>query len=67
MKSRSNLLCAIEDRSGAGFHTKQPLNVGQPIVSQVVIHQTTKAAMLCWIECHQAPVSRPQYPWVFLH
>jgi len=29
-------LCAIEDWSGAGFHTKQPLNVGQPIVSQVV-------------------------------
>ena len=46
MKSRSNLLCAIEDRSGAGFHTKQPLNVGQPFVSQVVIHQTTKAAIL---------------------
>lgn len=29
-------LCAIEDWSGAGFHTKQPLNVGQPTVSQVV-------------------------------
>ena len=28
--------CAIEDWSGAGFHTKQPLNVGQPTVSQVV-------------------------------
>lgn len=30
------LLCEIEDWSGAGFHTKQPLNVGQPAVSQVV-------------------------------
>lgn len=29
-------LCAVEDWSGAGFHTKQPLNVGQPTVSQVV-------------------------------
>ena len=54
MKSRSNLLCAIEDRSGAGFHTKQPLNVGQPTVSQVVIHQTTKAAMLYRIKCQRS-------------
>ena len=29
-------LSAVEDWSGAGFHTKQPLNVGQSIVSQVV-------------------------------
>lgn len=33
---KHNPLCAIEDWSGAGFHTKQPLNVGQPTVSQVV-------------------------------
>ena len=29
-------LDAVEDWSGAGFHIKQPLNVGQPTVSQVV-------------------------------
>lgn len=29
-------LGAIEDWSGAGFRTKQPLNAGQPTVSQVV-------------------------------
>jgi len=29
-------LCAVEDWSGAGFHIKQSLNVGQPTVSQVV-------------------------------
>lgn len=34
--SHSIPLCAIEDWSGAGFHIKQPLNVGQPTVSQVV-------------------------------
>ena len=33
---RKTPLCAVEDWSGAGFHTKQPLNVGQPAVSQVV-------------------------------
>lgn len=30
------MLRAIEDWSGAGFRTKQPLNAGQPTVSQVV-------------------------------
>lgn len=28
--------CAVEDWSGAGFRTQQPLNAGQPTVSQVV-------------------------------
>ena len=36
-------LCVVEDWSGAGFRIKQPLNAGQPIVRQVVNHQTTKA------------------------
>ena len=40
------LLCAVEDWSGAGFRTKQPLNAGQPAVSQVVnAPNTTKAAL----------------------
>jgi len=44
--SHNTLLGAVEDRSGASFHIKQSLNVGQPIVSQVVIHQTDKAAAM---------------------
>ena len=44
--SHNTLLGAVEDRSGASFHIKQPLNVGQPTVSQVVIHQTDKAAAM---------------------
>lgn len=40
------LLRAVEDWSGAGFRTKQPLNAGQPAVSQVVnAPNTTKAAL----------------------
>lgn len=36
MKGGTTPLFAVEDWSGAGFHIKQPLNVGQPTVSQVV-------------------------------
>lgn len=43
--------CAIEDWSGAGFHTKQPLNVGQPVVSQVVSSPNNQSCLdpLPWI------------------
>jgi len=36
VKGGTTPLCAVEDWSGAGFHIKQALNVGQPTVSQVV-------------------------------
>ena len=41
--SRADTL--VEDWSGAGFRTKQPLNAGQATVSQVVDHRTTKAVV----------------------
>jgi len=60
--AHTNWPCAVEDWSGAGFHTKQSLNVGQTTVSQVVSSQmSTKAAK----ESHpQAPPpgSSPGFP-----
>lgn len=47
-KARIILLVAVEDRSGAGFRIKQPLNAGQPAVSQVVMPPTDKAAPQNW-------------------
>lgn len=52
-KAENTLLVAVEDRSGAGFRIKQPLNAGQPVVSQVVMPPTDKAAhhseSCCWL------------------
>lgn len=51
--SHSIPLCAIEDWSGAGFHIKQSLNVGQPTVSQVVSSPNNQSCQeirccCCW-------------------